>query len=301
MDLSWLEALVLTVEHGSFQAAALKKGVSRATLRSRIEALESHVGLPLLVRTARGVELTDVGGPFLSRARALLADATALARFVDDHTAEVTGDIRICVPVGMPPQLHALALSRIRQQYPGVRIYFEVHGDPAAAGPEADFILHFCPRVTRGDFNTVRLLRFPVRLVASPAYLEERGAPRRADELKDHTLLSWVAPGEDGKRLPLQAGGWIQVDPVVLSPDVGTTRTLASAGLGIAFVPDVEGVAPLVGEEDLVPVLPDVVGKELSLWILMPTPRAGAGRTRAVLEITRDIVDWVARSSPQPP
>jgi LysR family transcriptional regulator, regulator of abg operon len=76
LEFSWLEALVVTVEHGSFQTAAQRLGVSRATLRNRVEALEGHVGLPLLVRTVRGVELTDAGGPFLARARALLADVS---------------------------------------------------------------------------------------------------------------------------------------------------------------------------------------------------------------------------------
>jgi DNA-binding transcriptional LysR family regulator len=301
LDLSWLEALAVTVEHGSFQTAAHKLGVSRATLRNRVEALESHVGLPLLVRTVRGVELTDAGEPFLARARALLAEAAALARFADERAGEVTGELRIRVPAGMPSLLHVLALSRMRRRYPGVRIRFEVHADPTAdVESEADFVLHFCPRVTRGDFHTVRLWSFPVRLIASPAYLAERGAPRGPEELKKHALLSWVAPGEDGMRWPLRAGGWLSVDAAVCSPDIETVRGLATAGLGIAFVPDPEEVLPLVSHGDVVPVLPDVVGKELSLWILIPAARADARRTRAVVEITKDIKDWVTRRSPHP-
>ena len=299
LDLSWLEALVATVEHGSFQSAALKQGVSRGTLRSRVEALEAHVGVPLLVRTIRGVELTDAGRPFLGRARELLREAATLARFADDQSGEVTGEIHMCVPVGMPPQAHALALSQLRQRYPGVRIHFEVHHDPASAGPETDFVLHFGPRETHGDFNTLRLFTFPARLVASPAYLAERGSPRAPEDLKDHVVFAWVAPGDDGTRLPLLAGGSIQVDPAVRSPDIGTLRELAVRGMGIAFVPDPEEAALLVGAEGVVQVLPDVVGTECPLWIRMPTARAGAGRTRAALEITKDIMDWIKQSVPR--
>ncbi|MFT3772609.1 MAG: LysR family transcriptional regulator [Minicystis sp.] len=179
MELSWLEALVITVEHGSFQTAAHKLGVSRATLRGRVEALERHVGLPLLVRTVQGVELTDAGESFLVRARSLLVEAAALARFSDEREANVTGELCIRVPVGIPAMLHVLALTYLRQRYSGVRIRFEVHADPTAdLGPETDFVLHFCPRVARGDLHTVRVASFPVRLIASAAYLAERGAPR---------------------------------------------------------------------------------------------------------------------------
>lgn len=298
MDLSWLEAFVLTVEHGSFQTAAQKLNVSRATLRHRVEALESHVGLPLLVRTVRGVELTDAGEPFLARARALLADVAALARFSGERTGEVTGELRIRAPVGMPSLLHALALSQIRRRYPGVRIRFDLHADPTSdVGPDIDFALHFCPRVTRGDFRTVRISSFPARLIASPGYLAERGTPRGLDDLQEHTLLSWVAPGEDGTRWPLSSGGWVHVAPAVRSPDIGTVRGLANAGLGIAFVPDPEEVRPLVSREEVVPVLPDRVGQEISLWLLMPDARAGAGRTRAALEVAKDIAEWAAKRS----
>lgn len=298
MDLSWIEALVLTVEHGSFQTAAQKLGVSRATLRHRVEALESHVGLPLLVRTVRGVELTDAGEPFLARARALLTDVAALSRFAGERTGEVTGEVRIRAPVGMPSPLHALALSQIRRRYPGVRIRLDLHADPASdVGSDVDFVLHFSPRVTRGDFRTVRLSSFPVRLVASPGYLAERGAPRGPEELREHTLLSWVMPGEDGTRWPLSSGGWVHVEPAVRSPCIGTVRGLADAGLGIAFVPDSEEVAPLVRRDEVVPVLPGVVGQEISLWLLMPDARAGAGRTRAALEVTKDIAEWAAQGS----
>lgn len=95
LDVSWIEAFVVTVQHGSFQAAAQKLGVSRATLRHRVEALEKYIGLPLLVRTVRGVELTDAGERFLARARALLADAIALARFSGEHAGEIVGELRI--------------------------------------------------------------------------------------------------------------------------------------------------------------------------------------------------------------
>jgi DNA-binding transcriptional LysR family regulator len=298
LDFSWLEAFVATVEHGSFQTAAQKLGVSRATLRNRVESLESHVGLALLVRSVRGVELTDAGGPFLARARALLADAAALARFSDERTGEVTGELRILAPVGMPSLLHALALSQIRRRYPGVRIHFDLHPDPTSdVGPEVDFVLHFSPRVTRGDFRTVCVASFPARLIAGPAYLADRGTPHGPNDLQEHTLLSWVAPGEDGTRWPLQSGGWVHVDPAVRSPDIGTLRGLANAGLGIAFVPDAEEVRPLVSPEEIVPVLPDLVGQEISLWILMPNARAGAGRTRAALQITKDIAEWAAQRS----
>jgi DNA-binding transcriptional LysR family regulator len=87
----------------------------------------------------------------------------------------------------------------------------------------------------------------------------------------------------------------------VRSPHIETLRELASAGVGIAYVPDPVEVAPHVGKDELVRVLPEVIGQELSIWILMPTPRMGAGRTRAVLEITKGLRDWLAQHPAERP
>ncbi|MFT3772610.1 MAG: LysR substrate-binding domain-containing protein [Minicystis sp.] len=113
-------------------------------------------------------------------------------------------------------------------------------------------------------------------------------------------MLSWTAPGENGTRWPLQAGGWLSVDSTVCSSDIETVRGLATAGLGIALVPDPDEIRPLINHGDVVRVLPDVVGTDLSVWMLMPTARVGARRTRAIVEITKEIRAWVAQRSPDP-
>lgn len=83
MELRHLRYFVTVAEMGSISGAAQKLFIAQPPLSAQIRQLEEEVGVPLLVRLARGVALTPAGESFLEDARAILArslDAAARAR-----------------------------------------------------------------------------------------------------------------------------------------------------------------------------------------------------------------------------
>lgn len=175
-------------------------------------------------------------------------------------------------------------LRQLRHLQPDLRLRLDVVPDPLTHATAADIAFHFGNAAPDGPFRTRLLFRIPERLVASPAYLESRGHPRSVRDLEEHDLLRWQPPGEDAHRLPLLGGRTMTVAPRFVSPYIHLVRSLALAGQGFALVPEGAAIiSQLPG--DLVPVLPDQVGRDCTLWLLVPEPLAASSRLRAALDL----------------
>lgn len=289
MDLDQLRILLAVIDRGSLLDAASALGLSRTTLRARLDALERELGVTLLLRTHRGVSVTEDGLYFAERARALLREASALADFAAERGRPPEGKLNVKAAQGLPPELLTLFLTEFRRRYPAVALHVSFVGDPAAElDADVDVAVHFGPTRPAGPFRTFVLAHFTERLLASRGYLAARGRPCTLGDLKEHTLLSWRPPAEDGLHWPLVAGGALAVAPVFVCPDVHLVRTLVALGQGIALLPDSPLAAGVPGE-DLEPVLEGLVGRESALRVLVSEASARTGKARVVLELLREL------------
>ncbi|MEM9756662.1 MAG: LysR family transcriptional regulator, partial [Pseudomonadota bacterium] len=79
MDVRQLSYFIAVAENGSLASAANVIGIAQPSLSLQIKNLEGRLGTELLVRTPRGVSLTDAGEVLLRHARHIL-NAVALAK-----------------------------------------------------------------------------------------------------------------------------------------------------------------------------------------------------------------------------
>jgi len=273
------------VESGSFVGAARRLGVPRPTLRRRLEALETEVGVPLLVRTRSGSTPTEAGRALAARGTELLRDAAALVAAVRESGDEPRGELRMVLPVGTPPMFVGQLMTVMRNRYPKVTVRLRTADDPVAAlEDEVDVAIAFGTHQPGGRWVSMEIFTVRQWLVASEAYLARAGRPASLEELHGHELLAWVAPREDPGRWQLRSGGTLDVIPALSSPDIHLLRQVAAAGLGIAFVPD--AMLPDAGPT-LVPVLEQEVGTERPMQVVVPAAMEGIPRIRALLRELR--------------
>jgi len=290
MELSQLRAFVAVLDSGSLLNASKCLNVSRTTLQARVAALEESLGVELFVRTHRGVEPTEFGRHFAEGARELLQSADILASSTAREGEKVIGELHVRASVGFPPQVGAMLASKVARLHPQLKIVLELDADPTRElSAQSDVIMHFGPPPTSGAFRTFALIRFPEHLLASPSYLETHGRPASIDELREHRLMSWMYPGFDGCRWPLREGGHFAVSPVFLSNHVYTVRELAARGEGIALLPDADIAKGAVQGEEFEIVLPELVGRETGIWVLLPEAQAATPRSRAAVELLREL------------
>jgi DNA-binding transcriptional LysR family regulator len=288
MDLDELRALVLVVETGSFLAAANALNLSRTTLRRRVDALEARAGVPLLLRASSGVRPTTAGEVLVHKGRQLMQEASALVASVRDIGDKPAGELRIVVPVGLPPHVLMPLLGSLRSRYPQLAVHLRVREDPVSGLlDDIDAALHFGEHAPVGPWLAYTLLTVREWLIASTDYLDRRGTPRTVGELAEHELLAWQAPGEDARAWPTLSGPHFAVEPRLITADIHFIRQCVIAGQGIGLVPDARVPDPGVEPGTLTPVLPDIVGRERHLRIVVPKVLARVPKIEALLDRMR--------------
>ncbi|MCA9661997.1 MAG: LysR family transcriptional regulator [Myxococcales bacterium] len=301
MELCQLRAFIAVMDRGSFAAAAATLQVSHATLRARVTALEEALGGKLLVRGHRGAAPTERGQHFVESARALLHEADALIDSAQRWKDELAGELRVLVPVGLPPGPGALLVSEMRRLFPKLRVRIDFSHAPATRPPpDVDLIIHNGPDIPGGAYRTFTMTRFTVGLLASPAYLAAHGRPETPEDLSEHTLLAWRLWGEDRDGWPLRDGGLLQVQPAFVSNHGQLIQTLANAGQGIALMPYSELVQAIFPDIKLEPVLPEQVGHEIALRMFIPEAKSGTPRGRAAIRVHRELTHRFLGKIPEP-
>lgn len=234
-----LQAFTAVVDAGSITGAAEQLGQTVSGISRALARLEKKLDTTLLGRTTRRLRLTEEGGIFLTRARAILASVDDAEEQMAARHLQPAGRLR--VNAATPYMLHVVVplVAGFRAAYPQIALeldtdelnidLLERRTDVAIRiGALRDSSLH------ARTLGTSRL-----RLLASPAYLAAQGRPRSVAGLADHRLLGFTQP-ESLNRWPLrssQGDEWL-AQPGLHASSGETLRQLALGGAGIVCLSD---------------------------------------------------------------
>ncbi|WP_313077100.1 LysR family transcriptional regulator [Melaminivora sp.] len=184
------ESFVSIATRGSLTAAARAEGVAPAIMGRRLDALEEHLGVKLLVRTTRRITLTHEGSAFLEDCQRLLADVANAEASVSAGGVKATGHLRITAPAGFGRRHVAPLVPRFRDLHPDVVISLNLSDrvvDLAGEGYDCAVRVGDLPD---SSLVSVRLADNRRLCVATPEYLRRRGTPRHPSELTQHDCLT---------------------------------------------------------------------------------------------------------------
>ena len=122
MNLQDLRYLVAVAEHRHFGRAAETCNVSQPTLSSQIKKLEDELGVTLLERTNKRVDMTPVGRQILAHAQRALAEAGQMEAVARAARDPLVGPLKLGAIPTLAPYLLPLILKPLRQGYPGLTI-----------------------------------------------------------------------------------------------------------------------------------------------------------------------------------
>jgi DNA-binding transcriptional LysR family regulator len=229
---SALRMFIAVADAGSFSGAAEMLDISISVASRQISALEAELGVGLLKRTTRTVELTEAGASYLARIRNLLTELENTNRSLKAPASGAAGPLRVAAPsvVGLP--LVAPAIADFTSGQPQISFQFDILDravDPQEEGYDLAIALG-----EQGDEDGVKsLARIEVGLFASPAYLATFGRPRGPADLSAHRgLLLTNQP--DWK---LRSSEHFQPKPHFWSNRLEVLKTMCVAGHGIALLP----------------------------------------------------------------
>ncbi|WP_315810311.1 LysR family transcriptional regulator [Pseudomonas sp. C9-3] len=122
MKLHQLRALRTIAESGSLQEASRLLEVTQPSLSKAVKELEGELGVPLLVRSNRGVTVTAYGERLVSMARLVTEEVRRARDEIDTLKGEAAGRVAIGVSPVTPSRAFANCFKRYRELYPSVQL-----------------------------------------------------------------------------------------------------------------------------------------------------------------------------------
>lgn len=283
-----VEAFVTVVEKGTLSAGAVALGTTPSVLSRAISRLEARLGVQLLRRTTRRLNLTDAGALYLEQSRSAFALIDDAERRIQGQDGVLSGRVRLSVPTTYGHYRLPSLLSRFGQAFPQVRVELSITNrnvDLVAEG--YDLAIRLGPLPDSGLVGR-KLEDARLCLVAAPQYLERAGTPRHLDELATHACLPFVMPSS-GRiapwlfRINHEDREWLPAGNVQVSDDVLGIVSLAQAGMGICQTYDFI-VRERIERGELVALLEDVGGRSRPFSIIFPPHRQLPAAARALID-----------------
>ena len=280
---------ITVAEMGSFTNAADSLGIQKGRASAAVRKLEEDVGVRLLHRTTRSVQLTDDGRAFHARARDLLADVDDLHSMFASDGVPLRGRLRVDLPSEVARTTIVPALPAFMATHP------ELELEVSSTDRQVDLVQEGFDCVLRlGPIGDETLIARPLgklRMVnaASPAYLARYGAPRSLEDLRrqKHRAVhfaptlgakpyGWEYPhGDSYARLQLL--GALRVN------SVQTYEAAGIAGLGLIQAP-LLGIGRYLESGALVELLPEFRRRPLDVSLVVAYRRNLSRRVRAFMK-----------------
>ncbi|KAF1370670.1 LysR family transcriptional regulator [Yokenella regensburgei] len=275
-----LPAFLAAAEQQSFTAAARQLGITPAAISKSIRLLEQRLGRILFTRNTHYVVLTEEGMALRDQVAPLWS---ALGQALASPHSEPEGLVRVSVIPGFGRYRLVPVLHEFQQQYPLVR--FDLAMDPRRVnliGERIDVAIG--QNLGHDDRIVSRPLQaMQQQMVASPAYLAEKGVPQTPEDLRHHRCLVHRNTGNgklqrwlDDRWQPDEQQAWL----IASHPDVLVDAAIN--GMGIITLADWY-LTPHIASGTLVPVLKNAWPAALPLSVRYVDHRL-APRVRVFVE-----------------
>jgi DNA-binding transcriptional LysR family regulator len=275
IGLPQVQAFLEVARSGSFAAASQRLAVPRSTVSARIRALEEALKVRLLHRTTRRVALTDEGRRYLERCEEAI-DQLVQAGAELSPAGEVSGPLRITVPIDLPKRPLAQILGAFVDLHPAIHIDVVVSDEPL------DLVAHNLDLALRGGMPgatglVVRKLgEGEMAFFASPQYVAARLPQQALATLSEHVIFD---PSRHLARTPGSKTPAKSID----TRNFELAKTLAIQSRGIVLLP--LGVcAEEVNSGSLLRLTHDEPIPALPLYLVMPSRRYLPARVRAFVD-----------------
>jgi len=286
-DISAYVTFARVVEQESFTGAADVLGVSKSAVSKQIAKLEESLGIRLLNRTTRKIQVTEAGSVFYERCRRIADEVDEARAAVSSLQASPRGVLRVSAPVSYG----VLHLARLLPDFM-VR-YSDLKVDLSLADRKIDLLeegIDVAVRIgslTDSSLIAKKITEFPRIVVATPDYWDRHGRPQRPEDLTGHNcfIYSYLPQGDqwefhdtdDGRPVSVRVAG-------SMTANNGDALLQATEqGLGVYWMPSFF-LGSRIEDGVLEEVLQDYRAEPVGLYAIFPHSRHLPTKTRAFID-----------------
>lgn len=304
-DLNQMRVFVEVARHGGFTAAARVLDMPRSTVSRWVQELEKRLGVRLLHRTTRRIQLTEIGEGYYQRGLRAVESVEEAQAWVRSRAEVPQGTLRVSTFQLFAQTLLGPVLVEYLEQNPGMDVQVMIdERDVDLVGDRIDLAIRI-GSLSDSSLVVRKLAMMHGWVLASPAYLARHGAPSHPSELAERSNLIYGHDRETIK-LPFDDGQdqlEVSLPSRCVANSIELVRQLTLGGLGIGFLP------PILAHEDvaagrLVRLLPSWNTASLAIYAVYPSRRHLAQKVRAfvdllAMQVTSETVEGQRQQEPK--
>ncbi|ARP87692.1 LysR family transcriptional regulator [Bordetella genomosp. 9] len=287
IQLNDIALFVEVARRKSFSLAARALNMPTSTLSRRISELERAIGMRLLNRNTRRLDLTEAGAQYFERCQGLVDEARFAHEQLFSLSSRPEGKLTVSLPNSLAILLLPETLQAFTDEYPEIELELDLSlraADPHAA--PFDVMLRMGEPAAAEGMEVRELIALTRHLYASRAYLEKHGWPQTPADLARHECLRSFS-NEAGSTWLLCRDGQeerVTVHGRITANNMGLLSDFASMGLGIAPLPVYAAThGRIASEYALSRVLPEWTAAPLPVYAIFPS-RILPAKTRAFMD-----------------
>jgi DNA-binding transcriptional LysR family regulator len=234
-DLSQIKTFVLTSKLGSLAAAARALGISPAAVSKQLTRLEEELGLQLLLRSTRRLELTEVGINYCFQCRRILEEMEAASALISQIKVVPNGVLKVVSGRHFAASYIVPHMKEFLLRYPEIELNLELAERIPDLNAEAIDVLIGMSISATGDAIQKRIMTTSYSFCASPTYLKQFGFPEKPDDLKNHRYIAHSMRKPDNELL-FRNNEVVTITPYIRVNDAQTMLNFALDGLGIVML-----------------------------------------------------------------
>lgn len=258
----------LVAECGSFTAAAKRAGLPKSSVSQRVSQLEQSLGLRLINRTTRQLNLTFAGERYLVHCQEMMQASERAGQAIERLRENPCGRLRITSPAGIGATLLARFNAAFQLAYPDVTLEVQV-SDAIRDLVQDGFDIALRTGQPQDSSLIGRRIGYCDRLlVASPRYLAKKEPLRHPGQLSGHRCIAHQAWSEWVLKRQQEYYRWL-LPPVHVTDNLIYARECAIGEAGITLLPRFL-TDEAVQKGELVQVLPEWQVEGNELWLVYP-------------------------------
>lgn len=294
------------IAEGGINKASKKLGFSSGLISRRLNRLEMRLGVTLIKRTTRQVQLTPEGELYWEHAKRIQKELDCAVCMIQSLADKPEGKIRISAPPYLGRHYLTDMISQFMETVPGVSVDLLLTDrflDPIKEN--IDLILrgagYFNSKLEDSSLKIKSLLEMKIQLYASPLYLAKRGLPENPQALTTHAIIGYTKNDDQHHASEIweyyykKKSHRIEVLPIFNSNNMDARIKMCINGHGIAKLTELIYSHENQGEKNLQPILTDYDWGFFKLYAGYANQKALPKRTRLLLDFIISQMDVLQR------
>ena len=187
------------IQQGGFSHAAKHLGLSNGLISRRMAQLEQDLGVTLLKRTTRQLQLTTEGELFWQHAQRIQQELESARSLIQSYADKPKGEIRMSAPIYIGKQYLLPILSKFMTAFPDINVDFVLSDEKFDPIKEKfDLLIRGIGFIDKtavlkdSTMKVKKLMKLKIALYASADYLCKYGEPQTPEDLVNHSVISYM-------------------------------------------------------------------------------------------------------------